>query len=548
MRVSVVEAFEGPAGFLLALAEPWRSRASGILEVRREGVTTLLYLDEGEPVFAESSALAETLGRVLLLEGALTEEQYAAVVRRMTESIVEAEPMRFGEVAVALGFVHPMTIQEALSSQVRRRLLTCLAPGPQLRHWLPDTSIVEDVGSFPQDVPRLLAEGVASLTNDEREALFVMLGRPTVGGHDPDPIAYYGLQPSDARAWRQRDDLPPDHELLFRLAILDGLTERATPVPLEAAAERLPAERLPAERLAAERVARERVAKERLAAERVAKERVATERREDEKAWLAAERASAERAAAERDAFARAAERLEAEREEAARTRAERAGTERAATERAATERAATERAATERAATERAATETDREGPRRRPTPPRPQDPAARAEAERERARLRAKVLAQRARPMPTPAVSPEPAPSAAKRPSVIAQRKRLLAETALRNGRTHLAAGRFEPAARDFERACELESDPEMALHLTFVRWKLGDTSLGEPLERDAKALLRREPQNGFAPYVLAHRMLEQGDEEKALKAFRRAAQMDPTLRDAERHARLLASRLKK
>jgi tetratricopeptide (TPR) repeat protein len=570
VRVSVVEAFEGPAGFLLALAEPWRARASGILEVRREGVTTLLYLDEGEPVFAESSALAETLGRVLLLEGKLTEAQYAEVVRRMTESIVEAEPMRFGEVAVALGFVHPITIQEALSSQVRRRLLACVGPGPQIRHWLPDTSIVDDVGSFPQDVPRLLAEGVASLDDAEREALHVMLGRPAVGGEDPDPVAYYGLPPSDARAWRLRSELPSDHELLARLAILDGLTERGrasaqVPTPADERAAWLAAERQAAERAAAERDAADRAA-ERAAVERAAVERAAVERAAVERAELerrAAERAALDRAVAERDAAARAeraaverAERMAADRaERAALEAAERAAAERAMAERAAAERAAAERAAAERAAAERAAVESasraaataeratsEHEGPRRRPTPT--QDAAARAEAERERAKLRAKVLAQRARP-PTPVAEPA---SPAKRPSVIAQRRRLVAETALRNGRAHLEAGRFEPAAREFERACELENEPEITLHLTFVRWRLGDASLGEALERDAKALLRREPQNAFAPYVLAHRMMDQGEDEKALKAFRRAAQLDPTLRDAERHARLLASRLKK
>jgi tetratricopeptide (TPR) repeat protein len=565
VRVSVVEGFEGPAGFLLALAEPWRARASGILEVRREGVTTLLYLDEGEPVFAESSALAETLGRVLLLEGKLTEAQYAEVVRRMTESIVEAEPMRFGEVAVALGFVHPVTIQEALSSQVRRRLLACVGPGPQIRHWLPDTSIVDDVGSFPQDVPRLLAEGVASLSDAEREALHVMLGRPTIGGVDPDPVAYYGLPPSDARAWRQRSELPSDHELLARLAVLDGLTERGrtsaqVPTPADERAAWLVAERQAAERAAAERDAAERAA-ERAAAERAAAERNALERAVAERdaraeraaAFERAERMAAERAEraalerAERAAAERAmAERAAAERAAAERAMAERAAAERATAERATVEsasRAAAERATAERAASERAASE--REGPRRRPTPT--QDAAARAEAERERAKLRAKVLAQRARPLPTPA-APEPATSPAKRPSVIAQRRRLVAETALRNGRAHLEAGRFEAAARELERACELENEPEITLHLTFVRWRLGDASLGETMERDAKALLRREPQNAFAPYVLAHRMMDQGEDEKALKAFRRAAQLDPTLRDAERHARLLASRLKK
>ncbi|MCA9617287.1 MAG: hypothetical protein KC586_31210, partial [Myxococcales bacterium] len=191
MRISIVEAFEGPAGFLFGLAEQWRRRASGMLEIRREGVTTVLYLDEGEPVFAESSALAETLGRVLLLEGALTADQYAAVVREMTERIVDAEPMRFGETAVAMGFVNPITIQQALSSQVRRRVLTCMGPGVQVRHWIPDASIFDEIGSFPQDVPKLLAEGLAALDEPEREALHAMHGSGAMAGDEPDPIAFY---------------------------------------------------------------------------------------------------------------------------------------------------------------------------------------------------------------------------------------------------------------------------------------------------------------------------------------------------------------------
>ncbi|MBX3249286.1 MAG: hypothetical protein KF901_19070, partial [Myxococcales bacterium] len=232
---SLVDVFTGPAGFVLELAERWRAGASGMLEVRRAGVTTLLYVDEGVPVFAESSGLSETLGRVLLREGKLDEAQYAQVVRRVTENLVDAEPMRFGEAAVSLGFVNAMQIQEALASQVRRRLLACAGPGPQERHWLQDASIVEDIGSYPQDVPKLIAILVEALTDEERAGLFRMLGQPSPREPLHEAASYYGLEPAEARALRPGQRLPEGHPLTLRLALLDAMTERVPlePVPLE---------------------------------------------------------------------------------------------------------------------------------------------------------------------------------------------------------------------------------------------------------------------------------------------------------------------------
>lgn len=132
--------------------------------------------------------------------------------------------------------------------------------------------------------------------------------------------------------------------------------------------------------------------------------------------------------------------------------------------------------------------------------------------------------------------------------RPSIVAQKRRLIAEQSFRAGRTHLEGGRFEVAAKAFERAVGLEDDPEIELHLLFARWRAGNADVAATLDRKAKEHLRRDPQSAFVPYVIAHRMLDAGDEERALKAFRRAVQLDPTLRDAERHVRLLAMRLDK
>jgi tetratricopeptide (TPR) repeat protein len=108
--------------------ELWRTRATGILEVvGDEGVRTDLFLRDGEVIFAEQGTLGETLGRLLLREGVLTQEQYAAVIDRMTQKLVDTEQLRFGEAAVQLGFVDPQQIHEGLALQVQLKAARCLA-------------------------------------------------------------------------------------------------------------------------------------------------------------------------------------------------------------------------------------------------------------------------------------------------------------------------------------------------------------------------------------------------------------------------------------
>jgi tetratricopeptide (TPR) repeat protein/ActR/RegA family two-component response regulator len=98
---------------------------SGVLEVRAEGVCTRIALRAGSPVFAEGGALRETLGRMLLRRGALSESDYVRVIERMTERLMESETTRMGEVLVELGLLTPAEVFEALSAQVREKITAC---------------------------------------------------------------------------------------------------------------------------------------------------------------------------------------------------------------------------------------------------------------------------------------------------------------------------------------------------------------------------------------------------------------------------------------
>jgi CheY-like chemotaxis protein len=100
-------------------------RESGVVEVRADGVCTRVVLRDGEPVFAEGGSLRETLGRMLLRRGALSEAEYVRVIERMTERLMESESTRMGEVLVELGLLSAGEVFEALSAQVVEKIVGC---------------------------------------------------------------------------------------------------------------------------------------------------------------------------------------------------------------------------------------------------------------------------------------------------------------------------------------------------------------------------------------------------------------------------------------
>ena len=100
-------------------------RASVTLEIRVDGVITTIHLHEGAPIFAEGGAIQETLGRLLLRHGTISEEQYTLVVQRMTEAVINHESLRMGEVLVELGVLTPAQVYDALSLQVREKIVAC---------------------------------------------------------------------------------------------------------------------------------------------------------------------------------------------------------------------------------------------------------------------------------------------------------------------------------------------------------------------------------------------------------------------------------------
>ncbi len=110
-----------------ALLDLHRARQTAVLTIQGPGIRTVVYFREGAAVWAGEGAVDRTLGRMLLRDGLLDPDQYGAVIERMSTALTAGKELRFGEVAVELGFLDRAQVGEALREQVRRKIMDCLA-------------------------------------------------------------------------------------------------------------------------------------------------------------------------------------------------------------------------------------------------------------------------------------------------------------------------------------------------------------------------------------------------------------------------------------
>ncbi|MBW2241749.1 MAG: hypothetical protein JRH01_07160 [Deltaproteobacteria bacterium] len=159
-----------------------RSRATGVLDVRGEGRRTFIRFTDGRVVMAEGGSLRESLGRILLRKGELSDEDYVRVIERMTERVYEHEPVRMGEVLVELGLFTPEEVFGALREQLSEKIVASFRTyvSHEFREEEPET----EVGGFglPQ-VEAIVALALSTYLPESEARAAVearVTGRPTL--------------------------------------------------------------------------------------------------------------------------------------------------------------------------------------------------------------------------------------------------------------------------------------------------------------------------------------------------------------------------------
>ncbi|MEJ2190464.1 MAG: DUF4388 domain-containing protein [Acidobacteriota bacterium] len=93
-------------------------RISGVLDLDREPVKKTIFLEDGDPVFANSNIESELFGEHLVANGVLSREQHGE-----TLDFAARKGLRFTEALLALSACTPNELYQQLGGQVRDRIL-----------------------------------------------------------------------------------------------------------------------------------------------------------------------------------------------------------------------------------------------------------------------------------------------------------------------------------------------------------------------------------------------------------------------------------------
>lgn len=114
---SIGEFSEVPFARLLGLL--FQRRTSSALMLRRGTVKKIVYFQKGIPVFVKSNLLSECLGRVMVAERLITQEECDGSLEHKRQ----APHLRQGEILMGMGSISPHDLDFALELQMQTKLL-----------------------------------------------------------------------------------------------------------------------------------------------------------------------------------------------------------------------------------------------------------------------------------------------------------------------------------------------------------------------------------------------------------------------------------------
>ncbi len=138
----------------LLLANLAREKVDGLLALTTGEEAKQIYFRQGRPVFAQSTNNEETLGRMLLADGILTDEQYREAMVRVGET-----GKKLGTVLTTLGYLTSEDLYFHLSGQTMRKVARCFSWPRGMYKLLRDKLYPENAPTFEADPAAILLEG-----------------------------------------------------------------------------------------------------------------------------------------------------------------------------------------------------------------------------------------------------------------------------------------------------------------------------------------------------------------------------------------------------
>jgi len=197
-------------------------RFSGLLCVEHAEETTVFTFAGGRPVLAEASSPGESVAESFLKSGIVSRDQYAKIVSRMTDSLVESEDIMFCRAAVALGALSQAQVDEELSRRVRTKVVQSIGWEDCYVELEEDLELAGRADRSGEPVGALILTGVRTFYFDKelnRELGKLQFARLTLV---PETVAaFFELDASDRRMIEALDGRKPFTDIARRLGVDD---------------------------------------------------------------------------------------------------------------------------------------------------------------------------------------------------------------------------------------------------------------------------------------------------------------------------------------
>jgi tetratricopeptide (TPR) repeat protein len=129
--------------------------ASGRLVLVQEGVNKTIYTIAGVPANVDSSMRDETLGRFLVKQGRITEEDYERSVE-----VMMGEGIQQGAALVKLGLIAPKELYKTVKEQNLQKLLTAFSFQEGQYRFYSEVEFIEKIYRFEFQYHQVLKQGV----------------------------------------------------------------------------------------------------------------------------------------------------------------------------------------------------------------------------------------------------------------------------------------------------------------------------------------------------------------------------------------------------
>ena len=104
------------------LSQLSRWKESGALMLRHERTKKMIYFKDGTPIFVKSNLLSECLGRILVREKMISEQECETSLAKLEEAKAKGEARQQGTVLIEMGCISPHNLVYGLQLQLEAKL------------------------------------------------------------------------------------------------------------------------------------------------------------------------------------------------------------------------------------------------------------------------------------------------------------------------------------------------------------------------------------------------------------------------------------------